>query len=58
MNPSRRSLLGLAAAFLLGLSGAHAEDKFITVASTTSLEWKTSEGSDRRRIFSSGAGPS
>ncbi|HNA05219.1 MAG TPA: substrate-binding domain-containing protein, partial [Rhodocyclaceae bacterium] len=38
MNPSRRSLLGLAAAFLLGLSGAHAEDKFITVASTTSTE--------------------
>ena len=38
MNRIRRNLFGLAAALLVGLPGAHAEDKFITVASTTSTE--------------------
>lgn len=38
MNPFRRNLLGIAAALLLAATGVHAEDKFITVASTTSTE--------------------
>ncbi|MBK7662468.1 MAG: extracellular solute-binding protein [Sterolibacteriaceae bacterium] len=38
MNRIRRNLFGLAAALLVGLPGAHAEEKFITVASTTSTE--------------------
>ncbi len=38
MNLSRRSLLGLAAALLVSGPAVHAEDKFITVASTTSTE--------------------
>ncbi|MBK6971719.1 MAG: extracellular solute-binding protein [Sterolibacteriaceae bacterium] len=38
MNRIRRNLFGLAAALLVGLPGAHAEDRFITVASTTSTE--------------------
>ena len=38
MNICRRTLLGLAAALLVTGAAVHAEDKFITVASTTSTE--------------------
>jgi len=38
MNRIRRNLFGLAAALLIGVPIAHAEDQFITVASTTSTE--------------------